>query len=447
MLISNVSRISGVPLALVSVAMIGVAIAPPTTAQVPIIDGRVVYENTAIFVPNTNTPNDFRTTQVFEGQQPTGLRIQTPQGPIPNNAIFRPSADPRLFTQPGEIPRIGDRGEQFGTLTFRSFTSNGNPAIFTNIPTRLDFQVINGNLTEAGPYTRYGLPAVSITETGTVTTDATITTAERTLNIVSTQYQPCDCPPTDQQVNGQTVPAAAYEFQASGLAYRADFEAALLNTGTIDIPNSPGFNATGSPNPNAPDGGIEIFVPPVLAVPEFNRPPANNPPGLGGDQSLPILPDLISSLDLNAFIFSFVAVVSNVWFDPPAAESFTFTMKPGQQPVGMASRVFPGLSGQQQRTSLFTAISGLPKGIDADDRYTVTVEGVVLGEFSADQTIDFRDFRAQLGDRLHNGQGVRTFVISGIEPGVNAANPRAFPIKLAFNTPTASFDMQAAGLP
>ncbi len=58
----------------------------------------------------------------------------------------------------------------------------------------------------------------------------------------------------------------------------------------------------------------------------------------------------------------------------------------------------------------------------------------MLGEFGPGETVDFVSLL---------GAGVSSFTISGIEPLVDAEDPLAFPIALAFNTPTASFTMTA----
>ncbi|MBF2036819.1 MAG: hypothetical protein IGR92_15435, partial [Leptolyngbyaceae cyanobacterium T60_A2020_046] len=142
-------------------------------------------------------------------------------------------------------------------------------------------------------------------------------------------------------------------------------------------------------------------------------------------------------------VFVFQNVPSGRWVDPPVADGFEYEMTPRNIPVGVASRVFPGMTGVGEADdSVFTRISGFPIGVDADDTFVVSVEGIVLGEFSPGNTLRFSDYAEVLGDRLVDG-GVRKFTISEINPAADSSNPIAFPLQLDFNTPTASFEMRA----
>ncbi|MBX9789130.1 MAG: PEP-CTERM sorting domain-containing protein [Pirellulales bacterium] len=99
------------------------------------------------------------------------------------------------------------------------------------------------------------------------------------------------------------------------------------------------------------------------------------------------------------------------WFDPPTASGYSYQMTEG---------------------SLFTQILDLPSGFNQP--FTVSANGEVLGTFGPGQSVDFTKLP---------GGGVSDFTITGIDPGTDPNDPQAFPIKLAFNTPTASFTMQA----
>ncbi|WP_346290084.1 hypothetical protein [Sphaerothrix gracilis] len=160
---------------------------------------------------------------------------------------------------------------------------------------------------------------------------------------------------------------------------------------------------------------------------------------IGAVQVRPIFPRFVF---IGVFVFQ--NVPSGRWFDPPATDGFEYEMIPRDVPVGLASRIFPGMTGVGQADdSLFTAISGFPQNVDADDRFTVSVEGQVLGEFGPGDTVNFSDYAELLGDRLVDGTGVRKFVVADINPSVDAANPVAFPLKVDFSTATASFEMRA----
>jgi hypothetical protein len=161
-------------------------------------------------------------------------------------------------------------------------------------------------------------------------------------------------------------------------------------------------------------------------------------PNDGGDQFSPILPRFVF-----IGIFVFTNVPSGRWVDPPMADGFEYEMTARDVPVGTPSRVFPGMTGVGQADdSVFTRISGFPIDVDADDTFVVSVDGIVLGEFSPGDTLRFSDYADALGDRLVDG-GVRKFTISEINPAVNTRDPIAFPLQLDFNTNTASFEMRA----
>ena len=128
----------------------------------------------------------------------------------------------------------------------------------------------------------------------------------------------------------------------------------------------------------------------------------------GGAQSNPILPDANSNN-----VFTFNNVPSGAWVDPPSVGSYQFAMLGGDS---------------------FTSILDFPAGIgDTDGLFTVSVGGKVLGQFSSGAAVNFADFGF--------ASGVPGFTISGINPTVDGGNPTAFPIKLAFSAPFASFTM------
>jgi hypothetical protein len=107
----------------------------------------------------------------------------------------------------------------------------------------------------------------------------------------------------------------------------------------------------------------------------------------------------------------FKDIVTGAWIDPPTAWGFHHEMT---------------------SDSLFTSILGFPPGFA--DPFVVSVGGVPLGQFLAGQSVDF-------------GAGVSEFSVTGLRPLADGNNPLAFPLQLAFNTSTASFEMQAIGAP
>lgn len=107
--------------------------------------------------------------------------------------------------------------------------------------------------------------------------------------------------------------------------------------------------------------------------------------------------------------FCFHGAPSGQWFDPPLAFGYEYKMAPN---------------------SLFTKVLDFPTGFQS--AFSVSAGGISLGQFGPGQNVDFGSFP---------GGGVSSFRVTGIAPLVDADNPAAFPIKLEFNTQTASFVM------
>lgn len=127
-----------------------------------------------------------------------------------------------------------------------------------------------------------------------------------------------------------------------------------------------------------------------------------SPGNPGASQNNPILP---TTSDGNG-TFGFQGAGSG-WIDPPTASGYHYQMTAG---------------------SLFTHIADFPTGFNSP--FTVSVNGLSLGQFTPGQPVDFTAFP---------GGGVTAFDISGITPLVDPANPFGFSVNLQYNTPTASF--------
>jgi hypothetical protein len=132
--------------------------------------------------------------------------------------------------------------------------------------------------------------------------------------------------------------------------------------------------------------------------------------GPGSSPSEPLLPD---STAPGEFIFQ--NAPSGAWVDPPLVDRFEYVM---------------------DSASLFTAILDFPPGFAAE--FAVTAENTLLGEFGPGESVNFVQLL---------GHGVESFIVSNITPLADAADPSAFPIKLEYSTPTASFRMLAVPEP
>ncbi|WP_017302917.1 hypothetical protein [Spirulina subsalsa] len=420
-----------------------IAFSDPAIAQtLRVTGGFANFRDAEIFIRE-----QFNGGSVWEGSTPTSTYIRTNQGDIPLNALFRTSVIPNLNVPAGSIPRVGTQGSVLGTLSFRGFSAFGRPTFFRNLPTELQFTINQINFNSFGrPYIEYNSAPLILTEVGTASSVGGTGTVQRDTPVVLVQYQPFPNPP----VNTAFAPASAYTFQSIlGRSYNADFNTTLTG-GSVLVPNPPGFSPTASvPISIRPRPGIETVLSTITTVTTTTTTTISTFNTFGTTftginsrtQATPALPSTISR---GAFTFN--NVPSGRWYDPPMASRFDYTMIPSAQPVGLTSRVFPGVTGTEiSDNSLFTAIAGLPENIDQDDRFTVSVGDIVLGEFGPDDRVDFADYADILGDLLINGRGVKAFAISDINPSVDASNPLAFPVKLEFSTPTASFEMRAQG--
>lgn len=134
---------------------------------------------------------------------------------------------------------------------------------------------------------------------------------------------------------------------------------------------------------------------------------------IGEYQQAPIPPSATPSSGEPGFVFE--NSTSGLWFDPPITTEYTYSML--------------------SLGSLFTAILDFPTGFE--DPFEVVVDGVSLGHYLPGEMADFSGFP---------GGGVSEFVVRGINPGVDVEDAAGFPLRLAFNTPTANFVMIPTGI-
>lgn len=125
----------------------------------------------------------------------------------------------------------------------------------------------------------------------------------------------------------------------------------------------------------------------------------------GSSQDDPIMPGT-SSGGTHAFP---PTTRSGGFVDPPMAHGYRFRMTDGAK---------------------FTSILGFPTGFSAP--FTVSAAGRELGAFEPGDVYDFAF-----------GAGVDEFSVTGLNPLVDAENPKAFPIRLAFDRAMAAFEMTA----
>ncbi|MEM9118867.1 MAG: hypothetical protein AAGD09_13435 [Cyanobacteria bacterium P01_F01_bin.56] len=539
-----------------------VVTASPSWAQLDVTGGGAVLNDVDIFVPtdgtinNSDVPGAIDTRAVIYNStlDDNTLLIETNQGNIPADAIFRINTLPTINTAGnGEVATeanlvnnfVGSEGDILGTLSFRAVGPGG--AQFFNIPTEIQFEVLSPDtlMTGGNPFTEYRAENFILQETGFVTSASGVGVVQRRTPVTLVQYQADPNLPDSQVVLGNFIPSGVYDAERAGASYEADSVELTFEDGIIFSPpeftlgstanGDDGFGMDDMGNMDDMDdmddmdnmddtgsssGGSRVIISraftstsrvesisifndiAIINLPSFDDiefdddldaeddlgdddlneddlgdddldedaldedglvggiPDGDDSddegndddddddddddgivvnPNDGSSQFRPVLP--VRFIAIGVFVFN--NVPSGRWVDPPAADGFEYTMTPRDIPVGVASRIFPGMTGVGEADdAVFTRISGFPIGVDADDTFEVSVDGVVLGEFSPGDILDFNDYADELGDRLVDG-GVAQFTVSEINPAVDSSNPVAFPLRVDFSTPTASFEMRA----
>ncbi len=133
---------------------------------------------------------------------------------------------------------------------------------------------------------------------------------------------------------------------------------------------------------------------------------ASDGAGPGSSQFNPIAPTTSAS-----HAWGFTGGTSGQYFGPPAAYGFRYAMSGG---------------------SKFTAIQDFPVGFS--DAFTVSVGDRVLGTFAPGQKVDFAAL---------TGGGVSAFTLTRITPQADPDPALGFPLRLAFDTATATFRASA----
>ncbi|MDA0672789.1 MAG: hypothetical protein O3C67_03670, partial [Cyanobacteria bacterium] len=210
-------------------------------------------------VVNNGTGPDTRA--VVTGGQFSNVTIQTNQGNIPADAVFRANTLPTISGADGVNALAGFNGlngQVLGTLSFRGVGPLG--ARFFNIPTTLQFQVdtaTSAALVGAGVQTEYRAENFILQETGFVVGASGVGAVQRRTPVTLVQYQP-GAPgvnlPVNTTVLGTPVPGTAYTADRPGDGFTSANLDLNFNGGVVLTP--PGFTL-GTPQAGAnQDAGI-----------------------------------------------------------------------------------------------------------------------------------------------------------------------------------------------
>ncbi|NEQ34670.1 MAG: hypothetical protein F6K04_27550, partial [Leptolyngbya sp. SIO4C5] len=373
-------------------------------AQIEVTGGELTINGAEVFQPDsgdrvrvdspTTVIGNETNAIIYDGNyQLDQIQIETNQGPIPTTAIFQPTTLPQFDSNSAPITgnniNNGNFSGQFqGTLSFRSLTPNGG-ALFRNIPTTLNFTVTEAtNPTELGAVTEFRAENFVLTEIGNAESANAVGVVGRQTAVKLVQYDlgnldgsapNGEATAENRQVLNLFVPAARYDVAREGVGF--GYESLTLGFDDGQIFTPPGFNIDGSTifDNGVIDDSFGVLNTTTTIIDGFTSSEIVTVTFGGRRQARPVLP---TTIFIVRRVFVFQNVRGGVWFDPPTADGFEYTMTPRDVPVGLASRVFPGMTGvEQAEDALFTAISGFPQDIDADDRFTVIVDDQVLGEF------------------------------------------------------------------
>ncbi len=268
---------------------------------------------------------------------------------------------------------------------------------------------IGGNVTSTGGITING----STVNTGGITINGSkITSSSTSSQVINTSSQTSSITSslTNSQPNlsqnqvissGSGSNSMSMNQSLSGISQSMSMSAPQLpSTGGITINGSTGTSSSTSSQTNSQTSVNSQTI-------------SQNLSQVGRTQTNPVMPTR-----MNNSVFSFVNVGTGLWFDPPTAFGFQYTMTDN---------------------SLFTNILDFPTGFSQP--FSVSVKDITLGNFTAGQAVDFSDYSNILGNLLVSGSGVSEFSVTGIN--VDPTNPSVFPIQLQFNTETASFEQRA----
>ncbi|HEY9832677.1 MAG TPA: hypothetical protein V6D26_19150, partial [Stenomitos sp.] len=226
---------------------------PPSSGQdiVNITGGQASFIDGTVFVPGSGTSGS--SSLVYGSSVKDGtLRIQTNRGDIPTPILFKEGTVPTLNITAGGTPAVGNTGSVDGNVSFRAFTSDGQPALFIGLPATLEFTLTSVDSTGSNfDSTKYSTPPdyTLITSGGVATSGSSTSTGSAIANVLVFQVQPKGSDPTDQTILGTTIPAADFTDEVNGKSYPTDFDVDLTG-GFLTIPTPPGFSATGSSSSN-----------------------------------------------------------------------------------------------------------------------------------------------------------------------------------------------------
>ncbi|NJM48102.1 MAG: hypothetical protein HC860_19600 [Alkalinema sp. RU_4_3] len=301
-------------------------------------------DNRGTFYQNNNVQSAIIRTQL--GNIPTNARIETTINPALNNAFNRPVA-------------VGDRTEIPVRLSFRLPSANGGSVFFNRLPARINATFTEVPTATGTPIREYISPNYLFTEVGRVNAPGATAVVRRETDVNVVQYTNGE--PKDITVVNRTIPAADFTQYREGTSYTGDYKFDITggNAGSIDttiFTNAQGNQPTpagGPPIPSTKNPKVHFIVLKPEAKPTTEKPTTDPNYQVFGTTVVYVSPQTIDTPVLG----NDVKVAYNTGYDDKGSRSnckcqgdvvLIDQQRNLYVPVGVPSRIFPGLMGMQQ---------------------------------------------------------------------------------------------------
>ncbi len=344
---------------------------PALAQQVPITGGSGRFVGARFMSPTTGTVFDRATDRptgtdnrgtLYGGTDVQSAIIRTQLGDIPTNARIETTINPQVNNAFNRPVVVGDRTEIPVRISFRLQSPNGGSVFFNRLPARL-----NATFTEVPTATgtairEYISPNYLFTEVGRVSAADTTAVVQRETAVNVVQYTTGT--PQDTTIANRAIPAADFTQYREGTTYTGNYKFDITggNAGSINttfFTNAQGSQPTptGGTPPTAPlisDSKVNYVI--LRPEPLPTTPPKpNNDYKVYGTTVVYISTQKID----NPVLGNDIRVAYNTGYDDKGSRSnckcqgdvvFIDQQNKLYVPVGVPSRVFPGMMGMRQIT-------------------------------------------------------------------------------------------------
>jgi hypothetical protein len=301
-------------------------------------------DNRGTFYKNNDVQSAIIRTQL--GNIPTNARIETTINPAVNNAFNRPVV-------------VGDRTEIPIRLSFRLPGPNGGSVFFNRLPTMLNATFTEVPTVTGTPIREYISPNYLFTEVGRVNAANTTAVVRRETDVNVVQYTNGE--PKDLTVVNRRIPGADFTQYREGTTYTGDYKFDITggNAGSIDttfFTSAQGNQPTPAGNPSIPrTKNPKVHF--IVLKPEA-KPPTEKPTADPNYQTYGKTVVYVSTQKIDHPVLgNDVKVAYNTGYDNKGSRSnckcqgevvLIDPQKNVYIPIGVPSRVFPGLMGMQK---------------------------------------------------------------------------------------------------